>query len=188
MNGFNLGLVESPYRADSRVPVRAEVKRHCAAFLHRCSHPPDPAFRGLACIAASPGGTQVRQGVPLRAIHPTRGRKDIERLVQFAGCVILGTGVADQLDAWIEGDNRPRVASFYRVGIDTGDGFVEVDMLVATVEPPARDFVAVTRRPFVDDLGPLVRELLVDRLVLASLRQSERRWARRSAFGVWQGR
>jgi len=112
--------------------------------------------------------------VPLRAIHPARGWENIKRLVQFAGGVIFGAGVAHQLDARVEGDNRLRVAPLDRVGVDAGDRFVELDMLVAAIEPPTRDLVAVACRPFVNDLGPLVREILVDRLVLSPLRQPER--------------
>ena len=80
----------------------------------------------------------------------------------------------DMTVAGLEGNGRLRVAAFDRVGVDAGDRFVELDVLVAAVKPPTRDLVAVACRPFMNDLGPLMRELLVDRLVLSPLRQPER--------------
>src|ERR1035438_5090704 len=150
--------------------------------------PVHPLPGGVARFAARPGAAQVSQGVPLRTCQPAGVRDDAQRFAQFPRGVVLRIGVVNDSDTRVVGRDRLRVPMFDRLLIDLGDGPVEIDVLITSVEPPSGDLVSITVGPSLYALGPFSGELAQERLVRGASRMPNARWARASWLGTWQGR
>src|SRR5678815_587943 len=104
------------------------VRRHGA-------NPFGPLFIGETGITLAPVGTDVSKSVPLRSFQPTGCRNRTKGFVQFTRGVILRPGVANDLHPGIKGDDGIGVAVFDGASVNLRDGFVELDMFVAAVDP-----------------------------------------------------
>ena len=76
---------------------------------------------------------------------------------------------------------------FDRLLIDLGDGPVEIDVLITSVEPPSGDLVAITVGPLLYDLGPFSGELAQERLVRGAFPHAKRALGSRILVGDLAG-
>ena len=135
------GATGAADRPGLRIPIGPHVERDHALSNRDRFDPRDPVLGREPHIPPRPLGADKGQRMPLRAVDPTPGRHDPERIVQFAGGVVLGLRVADHLHARVERHDGPRVAVFDGRGVESGDVVVEADVHSrrrTTSRPPCR--------------------------------------------------